>query len=62
MFAQAVGAQTDPLKVFMTDPGLAAVLAEGDLCKRCCKLLSFRELTDKLLQSVLGGMLTEEGG
>ena len=31
VFIQAGGAQTEPLEVFVTDPGLAAVLAEVDL-------------------------------
>ena len=49
MFTQAGVAQTGPLKMFVIDPALAAVLAEV--------------MTDKLFQSVLGGsMLTEEGG
>ena len=33
VFIQAGGAQTGPLKMFVTDPGLAAVLGEVDLCK-----------------------------
>ena len=48
MFTQAGVAQIGPLKIFVIDPELVAVLAEL--------------MTDKLLQSVLGSMLTEEGG
>ena len=33
VFTQAGGAQTGPFNVFVTDPGLAAVLAKVDLCK-----------------------------
>ena len=33
VFTQAGRAQTGSLKVFIIDPGLAALLAEVDLCK-----------------------------
>ena len=59
---EKLGENKWPLKVFVTDPGLAAVLAEVDLCKRLCKTLPLPEMTGNLLQSVLGDMLTEEGG
>ena len=34
VFTQAGGAQTGPVNAFVIDPGLAAVLAEGDI-KAC---------------------------
>ena len=62
VFTQDGGAQTEPLKVFVTDRGLANVLAEVDLCKLKCKMLHLAKMTDKLIQSLLGGKLTGEGG